>query len=200
MSSACFFPSESRYWQAEGTIAAATTKSEEAMADLVDPSERYQGSYLEALQEFQAEGRHLEISLEEVAAHFGDFVQHLLEQADRAKIKPGRVPHLYFWLIDGNDYIGRLTLRSEVNEHLLQMGGHIGYEIRPSRRRQGYGKLILKYGLDRAKALGLERVLLTCDEDNLGSRKIIESHGGMLENIIEVERWPVKVCRYWIHL
>jgi predicted acetyltransferase len=162
------------------------------MADLADPSERYQGSYLEALQEFQAEGRHLEFSLEEVTAHFGDFVQHLREQADLARIKPGRVPHWVFWLIDGDDYIGRLILRTGVNEHLLQ--------IRPSRRRQGYGKLILKYGLERAKAFALERVLLTCDEDNLGSRRIIESHGGILENIIEVEQWPAKVCRYWIQL
>ena len=135
-----------------------------------------------------------------MAAHFGDFVQHLREQADRAKIKPGRVPHSYFWLIDGNDYIGRRILRHEVNEHLLQIGGHIGYEIRPSRRGQGYGKLILKYGLDRAKAFGLERVLLTCDEDNLGSQKIIEFHGGMLENSIQVKDWPAKVCRYWIQL
>ena len=122
------------------------------MADLADPSERYQDSYLEALQEFQAEGRHLDLLLEEVAAHFGDFVQHLREQADRAKIKPGRVPHSYFWLLDGNDDIGRLILHHAVNEHLLQMGGHNGYEIRPSRRGQGYGKLILKHGLDRAKA------------------------------------------------
>ena len=80
------------------------------------------------------------------------------------------------------------------------MGGHIGYEIRPSRRKQEYGKLILKYGLEQAKAFALERVLLTCDEDNLGSRKIIESQGGKLEYIIEVERWPVPVCRYWISL
>ncbi len=157
------------------------------MAFLTNPSERYQVSFLNALQEFQAEGRDLEISLEEVAANFGNFVQCLREQADPAKLKPGRVPHWVFWLIDGNDYIGRLILRSALNEHLLQMGGHIGYEIRPSRRRQGYGRLILKYGLERAKAFGLERVLLTCDEDNLGSHRIIESHGGMLENIIEVE-------------
>ena len=170
------------------------------MAFLTDPSERYQEGYLEALQEFQAEGRHLDLLLEEVAAHFGDFVQRLREQADPAKLKPGRVPNWVFWLIDGNDYIGRLILRSGLNEHLLQMGGHIGYEIRPSRRRQGYGKLILKYGLERAKAFGLERVLLTCDEDNLGSRRIIESHGGMLENIIKVEQWTAKVCRYWIQL
>ena len=175
-------------------------ESEKVMAFLTNPSERYQVSYLEALQEFQAEGRHLELSLEEVAASFGDFVQHLREQADRAKIKPGRVPNWHFWFIDGDDYIGRLILRSELNEHLLQIGGHMGYDIRPSRRRQGYGKLILKYGLERAKAFGLERVLLTCDEDNLASRRIIGSHGGMLENIIEVEQWPAKVCHYWIHL
>ena len=168
------------------------------MADLTDPSERYKDSYLEALQEFQAEGRHLDLSLEDVAAHFGDFVQRLREQADRAKLKPGRVPNWVFWLIDGNDYIGRLILRSEMNEYLRQMGGHIGYEIRPSHRRQGYGKLILKYGLERVKTFGLERVLLTCDEDILASRRIIESHGGMLENIIEVEQWPAKVCHYWI--
>jgi len=59
---------------------------------------------------------------------------------------------------------------------------------------------MLKYGLDRAKAFGLERVLLTCDEDNLGSQKIVEFHGGMLENSIQVKDWPAKVCRYWIQL
>jgi predicted acetyltransferase len=175
-------------------------KSEEAMVFLTEPSERYQESYLEALQEFQAEGRHRETPLEEVTNNFGSFVQRLRELADRTKLKSGWVPGSDFWLIDGNDYLGRLSLRYELNEHLLQMGGHIGYEIRPSRRRQDYGKLILKYGLDGAKALGLKRVLLTCDEDNLGSRKIIESNGGTLENIIEVAGWPAKVCRYWIQL
>ena len=170
------------------------------MAFLTDPSERYQDSYLAALQEYQAEGRHLELSLTEVAASFDDFVQRLRGQADRTRLKPGRVPHWHFWLIDGDDYIGRLILRTGLNAHLHQMGGHIGYDIRPSRRRQGYGQLILTYGLERAKAFGLERVLLTCDEDNLASRRIIESHGGVLENIIEVEQWPAKVCRYWIQL
>lgn len=170
------------------------------MAFLTNPSERYQVSFLKALQEFQAEGRDLEIPLEEVAANFGNFVQRLREQADPAKLKTGWVPHWYFWLIDDDEYIGRLILRCELNEHLLQIGGHMGYQIRPSCRRQGYGRLILKYGLERAKTFGLAKVLLTCDEDNLSSRRIIESHAGMLENIIEVEQWPAKVCRYWIQL
>ena len=87
-------------------------ESEKVMAFLTNPSERYQDSYLEALHEFQAEGRHLELSLKDVATHFGDFVQHLREQADRAKLKPGRVPNWHFWLIDGKDYVGRLILRN----------------------------------------------------------------------------------------
>jgi predicted acetyltransferase len=95
------------------------------MALLTEPSTRYQASYLEALQEFQAEGRHLETPLEEIAADFARFVQHLRELADRTKLKPGWVPGSDFWLIDGSDYIGRLSLRHELNERLLQMGGHI---------------------------------------------------------------------------
>jgi predicted acetyltransferase len=169
---------------------AVTTRGKGGIPFLTEPTERYRASYLEALQEFQAEGRSVETSLEEVSTNFVGFVQHLRDQADRTE----------FWLIDGTTYIGRLPLRRELNERQLQMGGHIGYAIRPSCRRQGYGKLILKYGLERAKAFGLERVLLTCDENNLSSRKIIVFHGGILENIIEVEGWPTLLCRYWIHL
>jgi predicted acetyltransferase len=173
-------------------------KNEEKMVFLVVPSEDYRDSYLEALREFQLEGRQRDISLEEIATDFGSFVQHLHTQADRTRIKPGLVPSSEFWLVDGNDYLGMLRLRHELDEHLLQKGGHIGYAIRPSRRKQGYGKLILKYGLQQAKAFGFERVLLTCDQDNHSSRTIIESNGGVLENIIQVEGWPALVCRYWI--
>jgi predicted acetyltransferase len=121
-------------------------------------------------------------------------------QVDCTKIKPGQVPSSEFWLVDGNDHLGRLLLRHELDEHMLQKGGHIGYAMRPSRRKQGYGKLMLKYGLQQAKAFGFARVHLTCDEDNRSSRTIIESNGGALENIVQVERWPAMGCRYWIHL
>lgn len=170
------------------------------MAFLIVPSEDYRDSYLEALREYQVEGRGREPSPEEVSPHFERFVQSLHDQADLSKITSGRVPASQFWLVDGKEYLGRLILRHELNEHLLQIGGHIGYTIRPSRRKQGYGKLILKYGLEQAKALGLERVLVTCDEDNRASRAIIEANSGVLENIIPVEGWPAMVCRYWIKL
>ena len=166
--------------------------------NLIAPSMEYRESYLEALEEFQAEGRQRHISRDEIAADFGRFLQHLRDQADRTKVEPGLVPYLEFWLVDGSDYLGMLLIRHELDARLLQKGGHIGYAIRPSRRRQGYGKLILKYGLEEAKAFGLEHVLLTCDEENHSSRTIIEANGGVLENIILVEGWPARVCRYWI--
>ena len=170
------------------------------MRFLTEPSECYRESYLTALREFQAEGKNLKPSFEEVAAHFPGFLQHMRDQGDRSKLKPGRVPSSEFWLIDGDDYVGSISLRHELTEDLVDKGGHIGYKIRPSRRQQGYGTLILCYGLEQARALGLTRVLLTCDEQNLGSRKVIESNGGVLENSIQLEAWPEKICRYWIAL
>jgi predicted acetyltransferase len=80
------------------------------------------------------------------------------------------------------------------------MGGHIGYEIRPVKRRQGYGTEILRLGLEKARELGLRKVLVTSDEDNIGSRKIIEHNGGIFENAIEIEGDPVQKLRYWIDI
>ncbi|QBD75666.1 GNAT family N-acetyltransferase [Ktedonosporobacter rubrisoli] len=170
------------------------------MAFLTTPAVDYRDSYLKALSEFQEEGRQKEIASAELASNFTSFVQQLRTQADRNKLEPGQVPCSEFWLVEGNEYLGRLLLRHELNERLRQKGGHIGYAIRPSRRKQGYGKLILKHGLEQAKISGLKRVLLTSDKNNHSSRAIIESNGGILEDIIVVEGWPSPVCRYWISL
>jgi predicted acetyltransferase len=182
-------------------LQAVQAEIEGTMAFLTEPDERYRTSYLAALREFQAEGRLRETSFEEVSAHFDRFVESLRAQADRSKLKPDLVPSSDFWLIDEDVFIGRLSLRHELNERLLQMGGHIGYAIRPTCRKQGYGRLILQYGLEQqARTLRLECVLVTCDDDNTASRRIIESNGGVLENIVQVEWWPAKLRRYWIEL
>jgi len=99
--------------------------------------------------------------------------------------------------VEGDEYIGRLDIRHHLTEHLRQIGGHIGYGIRPSKRRQGYGRLILKLGLEKAKEMGIEKVLVTCDVTNVGSRKIIEANGGVMENEIQVDGSPDK-ARFWI--
>ena len=170
------------------------------MLFFAEPSIAYRDSFIQSIHEFQAEGRQLNYDLNDLTNDFGAFVQGLRNQKDRSKLKPGRVSASEFWLIDKNEFIGRLSIRHELNEFLLKMGGHIGYEIRPSRRKQGYGTKILRLGLEKAKELGLQRVLVTCDEDNIGSKKIIEHNGGQFENSIQIDGDNIKKLRYWIDI
>jgi predicted acetyltransferase len=103
------------------------------------------------------------------------------------------------WLLAEVDgvIVGRSSIRFELNERLLMEGGHIGYAVRPGHRRLGYATEILRQSLIVARASGVERVLVTCDDDNTGSRTVIEANNGVLEDIIEVEGVPLR--RYWIH-
>jgi predicted acetyltransferase len=172
------------------------------MLFLSPPDARYQDTYLAALREYQAEGRHLEVDYEWVAAHFKAFVRDRLEQAQEPSAFSTRVPESYFWLIDGEEYIGTTRVRHRLNDFLRRYGGNIGYEIRPSKRRLGYGKQILKLALREAKALGLRRALITCNRDNVGSRKIIEASGGVFEGEgpVRIGREIIHERRYWIEI
>jgi predicted acetyltransferase len=170
------------------------------MLFLAIPAKEYKESYIQAVREFQVEGRHLNKQLAALESNFDDLVQQIRDEADHHKVKSGLVPQTTFWLIDDGAFIGRLSIRHELDERLLRMGGHIGYEIRPSKRKRGYGTAILRLGLEKAWELGLQRVLVTCDEDNIGSRKIIEHNGGKLENSVEIAGRAVKVLRFWIDM
>jgi len=87
-----------------------------------------------------------------------------------------------------------------LTSELERLHGHTGYEIRPSQRGRGYGTAILKLALPKAKEIGLNRVLLTCDETNIASRKIIEKNGGVLETKEENPATGVDKLRFWISL
>jgi predicted acetyltransferase len=166
---------------------------------LVEPSFAYKDTLLDAAREFRAVGE-WDVDVEYLAAHFEDLILHLAAAKDPANAPPGELPYEDFWLVEANDYIGKLTLRTTINAKYLHVGGHIGYDIRPSKRRHGYGTAILQLGLDKARGRGLHRVLLTCDETNVASRKIIERNGGQFENAVAVEGSAVKKLRYWINL
>jgi len=165
-------------------------------ANLKQPALQYKDSYLAALAEFQAEGRYQNLSREELSVDFGSFIKNI--PAIRKELN--KVPETEYWLINCDEYIGRLSIRHELNAELLQHGGHIGYAIRPSQRGKGYGKKALELGLTEAQKLGLDKVLITCDSTNIGSRKIIESHNGVLENEVEgIPGHPTKL-RFWIDI
>ena len=99
--------------------------------------------------------------------------------------------------IDGQ-IVGMVNILHKLNEHLMNYGGNIGYSVRPSERRKGYGSLILKLSLSYCRALNMEKALVTCNEENQGSRKIIEKNGGKYENT--VKNGDILTQRYWIKL
>jgi predicted acetyltransferase len=165
---------------------------------LTEPAMTYKDTYLAGVREFQDEGRNLEIDYHDLESNFRRYLQMWHDRSTNPR--PGKVAETTFWLIGDEKFIGRLSLRHSLNTSLMQFGGNIGYEIRPSQRRRGYGKLILALGLEKARDINLKRVLVTCDDTNIGSARIIEYNGGVLQNTILLAGRDVPTRRYWIEL
>lgn len=178
------------------------------MPELVPPAVQFRASYLDAMADFIAEGRGAPGENSGLAhniqrygsvwhtdAGFGEFVSSLLEAGDTSVPAPeGWVHQTTYWWVDSLTYLGSIRLRHSLTPWLLEEGGHIGYDVAPAHRLRGHGTAMLRAVLPKARDLGLTSVLITCDGDNLGSRKIIESNGGVYED----ERNGK--LRYWVSL
>ena len=128
---------------------------------------------------------------------FQAWVERLHHEADRSVVPaPGRVHATSWWIVEGDTLLGAIQLRHELNDFLLDAGGHIGYGVRPSARRLGHASWALGEALVRAASLGLDRVLVTCDDDNLASQRTIERNGGVLEDVRDTSIGRKR--RYWI--
>ncbi|QKY70596.1 GNAT family N-acetyltransferase [Lentibacillus sp. CBA3610] len=104
-----------------------------------------------------------------------------------------------YWLIDNNEMIGVVNIRHRLTEPLFKAGGHIGYGIRPSKRKNGYATQILSLALEKSKELNLEKVLLVCNSTNAPSKKVILNNGGISDkDFIDEQNNILK--RYWIEL
>ena len=169
------------------------------MLRLVEPTPLYKAAIVDAAAEMHAVGE-CDITPDAFAAQFDAMLAEIAAAKDEATAPPGVLPFEDFWLMEDGTWIGLLTLRSHINEQFLHSGGHIGYVVRPTRRRSGYGTALLNLGLDKARERGLDRVLLTCNETNTASRKIIEANGGRFENAVDVEGQADKKLRFWIDL
>lgn len=169
---------------------------------------RFEASFMAMADEFIA--THLD---DDYARRYADLKDQIARDGFRAlvaeshehesgvNLPPGYVPDTDYWLIEnGVEVVGRGNFRHALNPWLERMGGHIGYEIRPSRRRRGYGTAILRLMLDEARAFGLERALVTCHPENTGSKKIIERNGGVLQDTIWIDELNRPCSRYWISL
>jgi predicted acetyltransferase len=172
------------------------------MPALITPDTRLKPSFLAAMAEFADEGRTGDGSgigsdLERWTGRWESeegFAEYVAEKvAERERVEdPDWVLCTNLWWADGDEYIGRMSIRHELNDWLAEVGGHIGYDVRRSRRREGHATAMLAAALVIARDLGMERVLLTCDDDNIASRRVIERNGGVLED----ERHGK--LRYWV--
>lgn len=155
---------------------------------LVLPQRKYMASYAVACREFLESGRGHTLGgqiLNDLA-----WQDDLLAKFKRARLglhgEPEMVPATTYWLVAGDEYIGTGRLRHRLKEHLLTYGGHIGYSIRPAQRGRGYGTLQLKLLLEQARLREIATALITCDDNNAASYRVIEKNGGLLRDIVMV--------------
>lgn len=173
--------------------------------ELMLPSTKFKESFIKAVEEYHAvhsdDRRDIyKLKIKELQSDFPAYISKLLSKSEGKNLPEGYVPQTTYWLVDNDEFIGRVDIRRSLTEHLLKEGGHIGYDIRPSKRKLGYGKKLLELSLPKAKKLGITKVLITCDETNSASKRIIESNGGILENRIKFHKGKSPKLRYWIPL
>lgn len=168
---------------------------------LVRPTIDLKESYLEALAEFQAEGLAwvMDLKIEDLSQNFEEFVRSELNKKT-LWTKDIPVDETELWAVLDNVYVGRISIRHRLNADLHIMGGHIGYDTRPSYRGRGIASAMLSLALPIAKKIGIANALLTCNDSNIASIKIIEKSGGILkETKPQFEGGPLKRY-YWIQL
>lgn len=171
---------------------------------LEKPDIRFKDSYLNALAEFETKSEKLawiylgeDVPLDLPAQNFETYVSTL--RSTEAKALPNFVRNTAYWAVHNDEVIGRIAIRHELNDFLKNIGGHIGYIVRPSYRRKGVATEMLRQLLltDRAKSIG--KLLVTCDENNEASEKTIIRNGGVYESRIPNGDRPQKK-RFWITL
>jgi predicted acetyltransferase len=174
------------------------------MPELVEPTVAVRASFVAAMLEFADEGRagddtavgrDLADWRERWATDegFAEYVDAVVrDQEEDAPRRPGWVPCTTLWWVEGGEYLGRIAIRHRLNPALREVGGHIGYDVRRSARRRGHATAMLAAALPVAARLGIDPALVTCDDTNIASRKVIEANGGILE-----DQRGVKL-RYWV--
>jgi predicted acetyltransferase len=152
------------------------------------PTEAVRDSFVEAARDLRDEGWLADFPVDEVAANFDDYVRRVLAEKEF-----WGVPISTFWYIDGPCYLGSVIIRHRLTSELARHGGHIGYHVAPRHRRLGHATAMLAAAIAYCRnTLEIAQVLITCNQSNITSRRVIESNGGVLENVLDDE------CRYWV--
>jgi predicted acetyltransferase len=173
---------------------------------LLVPSPAWLPAFLDMAREFHAHG---EPRYEDALRDPEAYLHRRAQYAAGCNLPPDRVPETTFWLVAGEGEPGEPEgpqvlavsgVRHRLTPKLTDIGGHIGYAVRPGARRQGVGTALLALTLVEARKQGFTRVLVTCDVTNVGSARVIQRNGGVLEDERVVPGHPEPVARYWIAL
>ena len=163
--------------------------------ELRDPLPQDADQVREAQQELA--GEDFDFALGSVGGPWDDYLAKVAREREGVDLAPGRVAATMLLAVIGDEVVGRLHIRHELTPALLSLGGHIGYGVRPAYRRRGYATEMLRQGLEIARGMGITQVLVTCDDDHVGSIRTIEGCGGVLENTLTLPGIAPK-RRYWI--
>ncbi len=166
--------------------------------ELVDPTPTLAAEFRAMAAEWRDDG---EDRFKDAFDDFDAYVTFLEISKEARNLPPNRVPSSTYWLVvNGDRIVGTSRLRHWLVPHLEKEGGHIGYNIRPSERRQGFGTVLLALVLEKAIELGLQKVIVTCDRDNEASIRIIEKNGGQMMGVGISKDSGKEVSRYRIIL
>jgi len=169
---------------------------------LIELNSGWESEFLSMVREYVAAGEnpYSEMYIE-TKENFQSFATKLFSYSKGLNLPAGEAAVSTFWLVRDDKYlIGDSRLRHRLTLAWENEGGHIEYGIRPLERQKGYGSLILALTLQKARQYGLNRVLLTCDGNNVASVRIIEKNGGAYIDKTVSQRTGKSVSRYWIDL
>lgn len=179
------------------------------MNRLISPSIKYKESFIGAIKESQNEIRSgytyyllkktggFQPFIKWLNQHFSEYIKLIHDKSQGKNLPPNYAPQTDYWLVSGNDFLGRLTIRHILNSTNFRKSGSVGLYIRPSSRGKGFGKTLLNLGLKKAKKMGLSKLLITCDQTNKISQHLIKNAGGRRVRCLKNMSYEL---RYWLKL
>ncbi|MFC4111724.1 GNAT family N-acetyltransferase [Nonomuraea zeae] len=170
------------------------------MPGFIDPASELRESFLAGVAEFRSDRdypvpwfvKDVDPQALEDSRAFEAYVARVLGERTQDGVRSGFVPMTTLWWADGDQFLGRLAIRHQLTPELMELGGHIGYDVRPSARRRGHATAMLAAALPIALKLGISQALVMCDLTNAASRRVIETNGGQLLDVTARKR------RYWV--